>query len=761
MSDTITLKRVSPVQGERSVSHHFTQYQQQFTTVSCQPTLSLPHPSHLHPFCTEDRKQCKQLLSHTIILTVPLPILAQRILGFSLPLSKKITFIHEQEYAASEQCHYCHGSLKKGGLLVSFSKGAVWGCGCHLESVNAKQVAAVIPLLDWWYHAGWWQSLFDNVLAKKQPPPFCSTLLFIAMSDKLIEQEGFHKANEHRPTRDRLRSLWWHDVKEHHPSVPVLSQMVLDALHPERWPQAIEKAQAILDEAKQTRNINWLDKINAATKKPWVDLRDNLFTGILAAIPGSLKNRQVNSLPNNGKNSSRFGAIKQRGALKLRILQQDIFEKREYPIKRILMINDDHQLFRWDASLSSAPELILGKWYTVTGTIRGYIHSHQGEITQLYHCTSFIESTQEDAAPPFLPPKKVQSKRDLSTLTWQLHDENGRINGVTYAQINRVWLESEKQCAISCVVQWPFNENTINLLYQEMRKNGITRKSNTLEPQFDKGLIALVKKNDIPEKFKSKVCGHWVDDAYAHPHETHMKETARDSAPPNERQWRKPHWFFDSALALSHARRLTMGRWLTLQCDNPTLIFTDLNLRGSPSYPDFLDAARRRGINFMLSEGSDVVTPLSLQGMTILERQHAHAQWPNQAHYTLKGKNLLIFSKLTPCKVTDPALLLQPHPASINRQPPHVSVRDIVNGSHDQARMLWHYIAADEITIYYLKKLGCRCWVVTNDGVDIGEQILPLPTLSDPNTDLISWTRWLVDAIEKERDPFYQSKAVC
>lgn len=747
----ISLKRIAPVQGQKSVAHHFAQYQHRFLSM-LQPRLLFPEPSHLHPFCTED-KLCKELLSYTLELSIPFPPEHPIILGFWLPQSQTTYFTQQQDYARSEQCHYCNADLNRGAILTPLLKGAVWSCGCHLNAVDLQYSENTLHLLDWWHHPGWWQSLFSKYVTKEALPPFCSMLLFVAMAQRLIEVEGFKKSSEPHSTRERLRALWRNDALEPGPDDPVLKQMVCDALHPERWPASIEKAKSIALEAKQSRNANWREKVEQATSSAWVDLRDNMKTGVLCALPVS--SHLSSDTTSSQSQSQAFGSLKQRGWLKLKLTQKQEYSDRKFPIVRFTFRDDAKRTFRWDASLPSAPDVNVNTWYYLQGTIREHVDTLSGVITQLYRCADFKEVGAEAAIPDFLPTAKSTAKRDVATLTWQLHDVNGRIDGKSYAQISRVWIEDDIQRSIDVVSAWPFDDATEKSLVQAMQEIGLQREGYSLDKKKDKSLLRILADHAPPTEFTGSIVGHWIDDAYAHTSETHLNETARDGASPSERQWRKPHWFFESSQAQSHARRLTMGRWLTVEIKHPVLVYADLSLRGSPSYPDFISAARKRGANFLLGESGSAPSPLTLSGAIILKAQHEHASWPNQAHYTLKGKNILIVPHLSGYSTALMKNQLRAHPAGLERNKPgQLSVRDIVLNGVESSRDAWFYANVDNVTTYYLRRLGCRCWVVgVNNTLDTGDKLIEaeIPPL-DPHLNTSGWTQWLSDLVAFEAE---------
>lgn len=155
------------------------------------------------------------------------------------------------------------------------------------------------------------------------------------------------------------------------------------------------------------------------------------------------------------------------------------------------------------------------------------------------------------------------------------------------------------------------------------------------------------------------------------------------------------------------------------------------------------------------------MTPLSLMGASILSETPVHANWPEQAHYTLKGKNFLILPHLTQYSSYLGRSILQPHPAGLSSAYPVLSVRDAMLPLRDQMQPGWLYLNVNETTLYYLRKLGCRCLVAFNEKVEYSTGLSldsELPK-SEPAYIHKDWEEWLkntLDKIEKNRNTTHQ-----
>lgn len=752
------IKRSSPYQGESSVLHHFSGLQRQITTLDMQPQMERSPPDEVKPLLSHAGAY-RDVLHHSLTLRFVLPSLnTVTAIGVYLPLSQRIWSSSDKEYAVATHCHQCRKPLKHGAWLTPYEQGAIWLCDDHLDQPDTRRIQ---DILDWWFYTPWWQSLSDKYANKTRIAPFCDTLIFIAMAHRIIQLEGFHKSDAPGATKERLRSLWRGIEGHKKPDDDLLQQMLSDALRPERWPDAQQLAQNLIN-VTLSKPGNWANVVNQTVANRWLDLRDGYATGILAALPW-VSQRDAEKPAAASITCAGFAKPKQRGDLLLRVTSKTTLSERKFPVIRYHFTDKLGHVFRWDASLPSAPSLTVDAWYTMTGTIRDHLPQGQGIITLLYHCTR-IEQASNDTLPPcFLAPEKIKQINDRAELQWQLHDINGHITGLTYVRITRSWQEGGTPLHFDITLPWPL-QSCIPLL-TAMESAGSARaqaalanpEQARLDPKHDKSLLRLMPQLQSPQDITAPISGYWVDDGYTEFGQSHHKDNARDGASPMERQWRKPHWFPHLADAQSHARKLMMGRITHVEIGAPTLACADFNMRGSSNYPIFIDAARRRGVHFLYEIDTQKIIPISIQGLTILSQKPEHASWPTQAHYTLKGVGFLLYPPqafLVADSTLSTASMFQRHPA-VQKLDASISVRSLTISLPERARKVWYHAPADEITLHYLRLLGARCWYVTSPGVvDTGQESTMFdkaPPTAHPALNEDSWMRWMQHEMEAER----------
>lgn len=768
-----TLNKQAPYQGLPAVLHHFTPLQQGIKPDEAQPGLTHSPPNNVVK-CLDLDGRHRDVLYHTLNLSFTLPKLQNHTpLGVYLPRSERIWFSTEKEYSIdlNAHCEKCNKKLSQGAWLLPYATGAKWFCSCILPEPRLNNLVAI---LDWWHYRPWWADLEGRYTNKQRIAPFCDTKLFIAMSKRLIDAEGFHRSDAPGATKERLRSLWRGIEGQELPGDPVLQQMCLDSLHPERWPDAIQEADNLIAATLSTPG-RWAEIVKDATSQPWLDLRDGYLTGVLAAIPANTKRKTENHVLTQ-QSSEGFGAPKQRGTLKLKVIQSTRMEQRKYPAIRYLFSDHDGRLFRWDASLPSAPTLMPDTWYTMDATIREHLHQGHSVLTLIYHCTHFDVSDDSAPTPCFTKTSSQRALKDAITLSWQNHNETGGIDGLSYVNIERSWTEEERTHHFSVTLPWPIV--CIKPILDAINAVGLHRSEHTtsphtalgaLDPKLDKALLKALEGIAPPSALsadKWPVLGYWVDDGYTTFAGSHHKDTARDGASPMERQWRKPHWFFEMGEAQSHSRKLMMGRISTLRFQAPVVACCDLAMRGEPTYPIFLDAARNRGVNFLYEWDTGRILPLTPDGAEIIEQRPEHAPWPTQAHYHLKGRQFLLYAP-TPLDLRgdvlhgaitrDRASLLQPHPILLETQKRHtpLTVRDFLNAMIESSQRAWLYAPADPLTCYYLRMLGAKCWWVSETGaVDTGvsSETVKGPARSLPCDDPHTWCDWLTELKELNTD---------
>lgn len=579
----LKLEKKSPYQGKRAVEHHIALLQSTFSFDEKGPVLIAHSPNTVKPFTSSDMLSTKELLLHNIVVKVPVPETPFKILGFTLPLSKKVYFTTDKECPSPEKCYFCN-SKKSKYTLIALKSGAAWTCGCNMNIHKRHHLDKIIDVLDWWENEIWWSTLFDKYIKKDKPSPFCNVHIFIFMAYRLISLDGFHRADSGQSTREKLRAFWRADPTD--PIYPdeALLNMSKDALHAERWPDSVTLSKKIIETGLASKNIAWKEKIQQATSSDFIDVRDPLITGILAALPAYFhieEKKKIRGLP-EGRESTPFGKEKQRGVLKLMLISQQTLDMRKYPTVRFVFINEHHQIFRWDASLDSAPELNNKQWYLLQGTIRRHSLSNNGHVTHIYHCKDIRPCDQKTPQPPFIPISPTTIKRDEVTVSYSLNDVDGRIDGRTYVKIERIWLEEGRQHDLTVFSSWPL-QNIEKELINLITSKGLHRSTFNLDPLKDKSLINALK--CIPEQpyISQHLEGYWVDDAYADPTETHLRETARAGASQTEQILRKPHWFSEHASAQQHGRKLMMGRVIHARFKYPEFALCDFSIRAFSS----------------------------------------------------------------------------------------------------------------------------------------------------------------------------------
>lgn len=739
-------KKTSPYQGKRSVEHHVATLQSKFLFEEEGFTFSSGKPHGVRTLTSSDKLHTKDVLLHDISININLPGTKFDVLGFTLPLSKKACFLTDKEYPEPEKCYFCGNGKETRFFLIALNSGAAWTCGCNLKQAEKQRLCKITEVLDWWENQYWWTTLFDKYIKKQKPSPFCSLHVFISMAYRLISLEGFHRADSGQSTREKLRAFWRAEpIDAVHPD-ETLFNMSMDALYPERWPDSVMLSEKIIKTGLASRNIAWKEKIQFATSSEYIDVRDPLITGILSALPAyyrSEENKKIKDLP-DGEISQAFGKEKQRGVLKLKLINQKTLDMRTYPTKQFTFINEHNQIFRWDASQGSAPMLQNNQWYLLQGTIRRHSLSNNGHITHIYHCKEIRPcetNTQEPLFRPFFMPTK---KRDEVTVSYLISDADGRIDGRTHVKIERIWLEDGGQHDLQLITPWPLKNIELELINLIKKKN-LRREQLHLDKIKDKALINALKDIPLLPSLSKRIEGYWVDDAYTEPSETHIKETARPGASQTEQTLRKPHWFFEHAAAQQHGRKLTMGRIIHALFKHPEFALCDFSMRGNPNYTEFIKAARARGVNFILNLPENNLIPLSLIGSKVLSESPIHANWPEQAHYELKGKNFLVIPTLSVYQSYMGRSILQPHPAGLSKQRTVLTLRDIMLQSKDQTQLGWLYLNVNETTLYYLRKLGARCILAFEGRIEYssGREFKSEIPAKDPAFMHKTWDDWL------------------
>ncbi|EKP0310335.1 hypothetical protein ACTG16_23695 [Aeromonas sp. 23P] len=178
----------------------------------------------------------------------------------------------------------------------------------------------------------------------------------------------------------------------------------------------IQFASSTLDWASQKKqdtayNSNCL----LISKVPSIDLSDKLMLATACSMPYQYNADLVrqSDLKNKGEH---FGNIKERGDLKLTVVE--IFDNPfdMYPSITYRMKDDDDRTFDWRSSYNSAsPSLEIGTTYTMKGSIKEHFESKKGvKITSLTRCSDIVECDKETTpTPTFLKEKKPKKVRSV------------------------------------------------------------------------------------------------------------------------------------------------------------------------------------------------------------------------------------------------------------------------------------------------------------------------------------------------------------
>ncbi len=148
-----------------------------------------------------------------------------------------------------------------------------------------------------------------------------------------------------------------------------------------------------------------------------IDLSDRLKIASACSMPYQYSQEMLRDADLNNK-GSHFGNVKERGELKLTVVE--LFDKPfdDYPSTTYRMKDDEDRTFDWKSYYSSsAPALEIGKTYLVKGTIKEHFESKRGVmITSLTRCTDISECDKESTpVPTFIKEKKPKKAKSIES----------------------------------------------------------------------------------------------------------------------------------------------------------------------------------------------------------------------------------------------------------------------------------------------------------------------------------------------------------
>jgi len=145
-----------------------------------------------------------------------------------------------------------------------------------------------------------------------------------------------------------------------------------------------------------------------------IDLKNRYQTGVIAFLPEGYRkevDKQLKvKLEKAGMKDEHFGTLKQRGMLKLELLEKFNNLKVEYPYVMMKFKDDEGRPFTWKPSIKNDPNLEVGKTYSMKGTLTEHGEFSGDKYTRITRVSDVNETKANTPAPEFLPTKKEKTK---------------------------------------------------------------------------------------------------------------------------------------------------------------------------------------------------------------------------------------------------------------------------------------------------------------------------------------------------------------
>lgn len=232
--------------------------------------------------------------------------------------------------------------------------------------------------------------------------------LFVAIANDFTVKQGFTSLSNGSAltpsTSTLVKSALINPTTE-------LAKIINDFMNNVESPE-IKRATEICELMGNKKPINgFLVTSVSIANRGFVDLSDRLQVGVVSSWPSSIMKDEEKAKKLESSLNEHYGEEKQRGDLKLHVIRLYSDHDAMYPYVRVTMRDDAGRTFQWKASMGGCPEIVAGKTYTLTGTIKGHEEYKDTKITQLTRCASFEECASDTQAPVFIKEKVSAAKK--------------------------------------------------------------------------------------------------------------------------------------------------------------------------------------------------------------------------------------------------------------------------------------------------------------------------------------------------------------
>lgn len=236
--------------------------------------------------------------------------------------------------------------------------------------------------------------------------------VFLAAASYLTDEHGFvSRKNDNLDGMPTAESVSYYLLKRG--KNEVVDRIVTDFC--EKNDNAyLAKADKVIEWIKRQdpSNNTFMTNAQSIAELGLVDIMNNMQTGIAASLSHVYNNAMLMEHSEDRKNEH-FGEEKKRGQLKLTVVRIKDDPAAMYPFVRFTMHDDHGRTFQWKAAHSSAPNLSVGKVYTMTGTVAGHDEYKGTKITKINRCSDILECDPETPEPDFsVKPKKKRPKTE-------------------------------------------------------------------------------------------------------------------------------------------------------------------------------------------------------------------------------------------------------------------------------------------------------------------------------------------------------------
>lgn len=234
--------------------------------------------------------------------------------------------------------------------------------------------------------------------------------IFVAQASLLIDTEGFVSrkgAGEFPSTGDQVVDAFI--------SPNETQQKLFNAFLEGKPHKQLDKARDIIAfyQNIDAKNKDFIQNIQQIIKRSEVDIKSAYQTGIVAFLPEGhrkeLEKKTQRELAKAGMNNQHFGELKQRGHLKLHLLDTYVNGHTQYPYVLMKFKDDQGHRFHWKSAIERAPDLTVGKTYTLEATLTEHGEYKDEKYTRITRGVNVNEVSADTPAPEFLSPQKKKS----------------------------------------------------------------------------------------------------------------------------------------------------------------------------------------------------------------------------------------------------------------------------------------------------------------------------------------------------------------